>query len=456
MTTQFIDSLHLLLEDEDILAGEADCRPYSYDIADGRTYRPKAVVFPRNTSQVADVLLSTHRTNVSIIPRGAGTRPFLSVAPHRGVVMSLAKMDRIVRIDKGNRIAVVEPGVTLARLRQALAAEALFLPPYPYVFETATVGGCVANCTGGPASLKHGVFKQNVLGMQLITGGGTIMEIGAYTMKNVVGYELSTLLCGSEGTLGIITRINLKLASQPADSQTLVAVFDTLTQAGKAVQTLAGLDNPPDRLAIIDSWMLTWLARHQPEDLFPPQGTVVLCQTAGIESIMARNADCMRDRLKARGAHSIRTFSNTDSAETLWQIRAAGLEALNQREHAMTTADMGIPMDKASTLMTRFEEISRKYDLSITNTGHSGSSVFQPVILSDSPEQIRTDAACRALADLSDTVLSLGGYVSRAYPCLGIERAKFNRPAPAGLDKVFQGLKAVFDPYGVLKPGHSF
>jgi len=164
----------------------------------------------------------------------------------------------------------------------------------------------------------------------------------------------------------------------------------------------------------------------------------------------------MRDQLESRGARSIKTFSNTDSAETLWQIRAAGLEALNRGDHAVTTADMSIPRDKAVALMTRLEEISRRYDLPITNTGHSGSGVFQPVIVSDPPKRSRTNATRQALADMSDTVLSLGGYVSMTYPCLGIERAKFNRPAPAGLDKVFKSLKAVFDPYGTLKPGHSF
>lgn len=456
MTTQFSDTFSPPLATDDVLVGESDCRPYSYKLANGRTHRPETVVFPRNADQVATVLLSARRTGTGIIPRGAGTRPFLTIAPARGVVMSLAKMDRIVRIDKGNRIAVVEPGVTLTRLRRALAAEALFLPPYPYAFETATVGGCAANSTGGPAGLRHGVFKQNVLGMQLVTGGGTIMEIGAYTMKNVVGYDLSTLLCGSEGTLGIITRLNLRVASLPAGSQTLVAAFDTMTQAGEAVQALTGLKNPPDRLAIIDPWMLTWLARHRPAVPFPSEGAVLLCRVDGLESIVARNGDYMRDLLAARGARFIKTFLNNDSAETLWQARAAGLEALNRGGHAVTTADLSIPKDKAPALMARFEDIARQYDLTITNTGHSGGGVFQPVILGDLTNPGRADAARQALADLGDTVLSLDGYISMAYPCLGIERAKFNRPAPAGLDKIFKGLKAVFDPDDILKPGHFF
>ena len=265
---EIVEELKRIVGEEDVLTEKEDLASYAYDGTTNWYHEPDVVVFPTSAEEVSEILKLANRERIPVTPRGGGTSVSGGPVPiYGGIVLCTVKMNRILKIDKENLLAVAEPGVVLMDFNLALAKEGLFFPPDPQSFLGATLGGNVAENAGGPACVKYGVVKQYVLGLEAVLPTGEIVEFGGMTVKNVTGYDLPMLLTGSEGTLGVITKITLKVLPLPPATKTLMAVFDDVAVAGGTVYQVLSGGVIPSKIELLDNWVINSIERLQPMGL---------------------------------------------------------------------------------------------------------------------------------------------------------------------------------------------
>jgi glycolate oxidase len=429
---------------------------YAYDATD-RAAMPDAVVFPGTAAEIAAIVRLANEHRFPVVPRGAGTgRSGGSVPIEGGVVVVLTRLNRIIEISRDDLVAVVEPGVILTRLKQAVEAEGLYYPPDPASADFCTIGGNVAECAGGAVAVQYGVTRDYVLGLEVVLPTGEIIIAGTRTMKGVVGYDLTRLFLGSEGTLGIITRITLRLVSKPPARQTLAAGFATLEKAAQAVSLILTSGLAPTALEFMDQITLSCVKEMLPFELPEATTALLLMAVDGQPQDVEERAARMARFCEAQGAGLVLRARTPEEAEGLWRARKVISPALLKVKPHKVSEDVAVPLGAIPALISALQEIARRRGLIIPSYGHAGDGNIHVNVLYDRQVPGEREAVHSTVEDIFTVVRQLNGTLSGEHgigltkaPYLGMELS----PAAMALQ---QRIKAAFDPHHIMNPGKIF
>ncbi len=411
-------------------------------------------MFATRHEQVRDVvrLCNQHRTPLVARGRGTGTTG-ASVPTEAGVVMSLERMDRILEINPADRLATLEPGVTNQALQDQLAAHGFFWPPDPTSAEACTVGGNLAYNSAGPRAVKYGTPRENTLGLRLITGRGEELRTGVRTTKGVVGYDLTRLLIGSEGSLGIITEATLKLTPLPEARTTLRAIYADIHAAALAVSAIMAQPVTPCTLEMMDATALAMVRDYSGVEVPDGAGALLMIEVDGPAFSIAKLTEAVRAAAGVAGLMEIHTASSGDEISQLWRMRKALSPALRNVAPKKINEDVVVPVSRIPDLIEGLEGLSRRTGVTIVNFGHAGNGNIHVNLLLDpnDPEQTRNAHEC--LDAMFDLVLELGGTLSGEHG-VGLEKRDFVQREldPVNL-RLMHAIKRQFDPNGILNPG---
>jgi glycolate dehydrogenase FAD-linked subunit len=430
-----------------------DLVSYSYDASD-HDHRPEAAVWPLNAAQVSKIMRLAHDHRVPVIPRGAGTGLAGGAVPIRGgLVLDLCRMNKILAIRIADRSVVVQPGVVYADLETALAPYGFFFPPDPASGKACTLGGNVATNAGGIRGAKYGVTRDYVLGLEVVLPDGQRMRTGTACMKSSSGYDLTRLFVGSEGTLGIITEIILKISPKPLSHKTALGMFSSLRDAGQAVSDIMHSGIVPSVLEIMDANSIRVL-REIASFPLPDAAAVILTETDGYtkeetEFQMARILEVFRKN----GVAEIEEATSAEDAEKLWKLRKSVGSAAAKLRTNNVSEDVAIPISRLPDLLSGISDIVQKHGLPFVIFGHAGDGNIHPRIMynrSDPEERQKVLSVAEEIFKLS---CGLGGTLTGEHG-VGIAKAPFmalehDRAAM----ELMRSLKKLIDPDNILNPG---
>ncbi len=448
-----IEKLRRIAGKENVLTSKEEMVAYSYDATNTWSHLPDAVVLPSDAAQVSEILKLASEKGVPVTPRGSGTNVSGgSVAIRGGIVLCTTRMDRIIEVSRTNLNATVEPGVILLDFQEALAKEGLFFPPDPQSFAGCTMGGVVAENSGGPSCLKYGVTKQYVLGLEVVLADGRIIKLGGVTPKNRTGYELMMLFTGSEGTLGVITKITLRVLPAPKAEQTIVAVFNDVAVAGETVTEIIAGSVLPSKVEFVDNWTFAKFRGLLPDDVLDRSQVILLIQVDGLPETVAAETEQVLRICQAR-ANGVRVAEDKVEAERYWQARQSHFSDISSRAHTIVNEDVSVPRDKIADFIRLSQASARRHDVPISFAGHVGDGNFHPVVLTDNRDKEHYARALKCVDEIIEAALSLGGVLSGEHG-IGLEKQRFLKKAmdPQAIE-IMKQIKGVLDPRHILNPG---
>ena len=417
------------------------------------------VVFPGTTEEVAAVVRICAERRLPMVPRGAGTGYTGGSVPTRGgVVVSLERMNRILEIDEANLIAIVEPNVVTGDLQDAAEKVGLFYPPDPASLRQSVIGGNVAECAGGPRAFKYGTTKRYVLGLEAVLPTGEVVRTGGKVVKNVVGYDLTQLLVGSEGTLAIITKIILRLVPKPPLQITLRATFPDVESSAAAVVNITRARVVPAALELIDGDSLEAVARNLNVRSLAPEGTaaLLLLEVDGIAEAIGEEASRVEQACREAGATEVLRARTEEERQELWRVRRELSLSLKMIASLKLNHDVVVPKGRIPDLFALVRGIRERFNLRIPCFGHAGDGNIHVNIMVDKDNAQEIARAHQAEEVLFAGVIALEGSISGEHG-IGFAKAKF-LPLELSEDEIalMKRVKQAFDPGGILNPGKLF
>lgn len=441
---------HLLDRKDELVA-------YSYDATPLFQSMPDAVVQPGTAAEVAAVLQICARHRVPVVTRGSGTNLSAGTVPAvGGVVLVLTRMNRIIEIDEENLTATVEPGVITAQLSQAVEARGLFYPPDPGSMKISTIGGNIAENSGGLRGLKYGVTRDYVLGLEAVLPTGEILHTGGKNTKDVAGYDLTRLLVGSEGTLAVVTRATLKLLPQPAARRTALALFADMVDAGRAVSRIIAERIIPGTLEFLDQGTLQAVEAYAHLGLPTEAAAVLLLEQDGPPEVCERDVAAMARICREEGAREVRVAATPEEGAQLMQARRVALSALARRRPTTVLEDATVPRARVAEMVRAIQEIAARWQVEICTFGHAGDGNLHPTCMTDERNRAEMERVEHAFEEIFATALALGGTITGEHG-VGLAKAGYLewKVGPVGME-LMRGIKRVFDPENILNPGKLF
>jgi len=412
------------------------------------------VALPESAEEVSRILSLAAEEKFPVIPRGAGTATTgASLALQGGLVLSLLKLNRILEINTEDLVAVVEPGVFTGTFKREVAARGLFYPPDPASYEFSTIGGNVATGAGGPKGLKYGVTKDYVLGLEVVLAGGEIIFCGRRTMKGVVGYDLVHLFTGSEGTLGVITKIVLKLLPKPESSATLAAYFDAIETAAEGFLKLIKRGLLPAAAELLDEVALK-AVKNTGLNLPPKSSALLLLEFDGGKSQVKEDLEAAEEALGPLGLKTEKALEES-SRQRLWQARREVSPALKKLYPSKIADDVVLPRRLVPRFLREAKKIASQRGLTVACFGHLGDGNIHVNILFDPQKASRLQVE-ETRREILDLVLTLSGTISGEHGIGLTKKGYLPKELPPSLIELEKDLKKVFDPWGILNPGKIF
>jgi len=447
----FSQELSALLGNENWHTDEATRQAHGQD--DSRRFAlPDAVAFPRDAEQVAAIVRACRAHRVALVGRGAGTATTGATVPFfGGVVLSFARMNRIVDIRPADRCAVVQPGVLNGDLQQALAPHGLFWPPDPSSAALCSVGGNLATNAGGPRAVKYGASRDNVLGLVAVTGKGEIIRCGGAYTKDATGYDLTHLIVGSEGTLALIVEATLKLSPRPRAQAGLRALYRDAASAAAAVSRVMAQPVVPAMLEFMDAHAIA-LLRHNGSDV-PEAGAMLLIEADGDEDTLPYALQALADVAEGDGLLSLDVAADGLARDRLWAARKALSPALRTIKPGKINEDVVVPVSRIPDLVAAMEALAQQAQLPIVCFGHAGNGNLHVNIMYDDSDAEETARAQAALPRIFETVLALGGTLSGEHGIGVAKRAFMAQAFDAATLATMWAVKRALDPEGILNPG---
>jgi len=443
---EIVGSLHLTRRPEDLAEHASDATKLSFP--------PEAVAFPGTPEEVSRILRLANRERFAVIPRGAGTGQSGGALPVRGgLVLGMDRFTRILSIDADNLFARVEPGVITAHLQEEVEKQGLFYPPDPASMHISTIGGNVAECAGGLRAVKYGVTRDYVLGLEAVLPTGEIVQTGVVTAKGVVGYDLTRLLVGSEGTLAVITKVTLRLVPLPRSKKTMLAFYGDVAEAMRTVTGLVRRGVVPTTLEFLDRVCLDCVREEMGLAVPPGVEALLLMEVDGDEGLVERDAERVRKTAVANGAVQFQTAGSRDEAERLWAARRNVSPALQVLRPGKVSEDVVVPRSRLPDLIGFLRRISASHGQPIAAFGHAGDGNIHVHVLLDPDLPEERAATDRIVLELFQEVIRMGGTLSGEHG-VGITKAPYiglelTRP----VRDLMRRLKRAFDPNDILNPG---
>jgi glycolate oxidase len=454
---QAIQFLKELFGEDDVLLDPEMKEKYSHDEVPGLKAEPEAVVRAVNAEQVSRLLKLANERMIPVTPRGAGYGLSGGAVPaHGGIVLSLERMNRILEVDKRNLMVTVEAGVITEKIHQAVEAEGLFYPPDPASLDSCTIGGNVAECAGGPRAVKYGVTKDYVCGLEVVLPSGEIFETGGKLVKNVTGYDLGALMVGSEGTLGVVTRIVLRLIPLPKVTIDLLVAFNEFQAAGDTVSAIIEKQILPTALEFMGRDSLRACEAFLKKELpFREAEALLLIKLDGNrkEDVEAM-AETIGEVCLEHEAIDVLVADNRPDQDRLWEARRSIIDALKMRSPINHMEDVVVPRGRIGEFLAEMKKLEKEYQYPIVCFGHSGDgNVHVNVLKEDRPDDAWEQFVPEISGKIFDVALSLGGQITGEHG-IGLTRKKHLEKAlgPAAV-RLIRDIKKVFDPNNILNPG---
>ena len=355
-----IQELREMVGKDRCLTATEDLMVYSHDVFAEK--RPEVVVLPTTAEEVSRILKLADRERIPVTPRGSATGLSGMCVPERGgIVMAMSKMNRILEISPGDRLAIVEPGVITNDLQTAVEAQGVFYPPDPASQTICQIGGNVSTNAGGPRCVKYGVTRDYLLGLEAVLPSGEVIKTGGRPLKNVTGYDVTRLLCGSEGTLAVITRIIVKLIAKPEARRTLLVAFRSIDDASTTVSRIMAAGIVPRALELMDQHYTQNCENMYHLGLPTEAAAMLIIEVDGFTEPVDRQARIAREFCEAQGAFDIKLAQNEEEADRLWMARKVGSVALYRLSKTMVTEDATVPISKIPAMVRKISELEKKY-----------------------------------------------------------------------------------------------
>ena len=458
MSGSIIKELYRIMGKESVLTSEEDLLSYSYDASPLERHLPQAVVLPVSTAQVRSLVMLAISEGLKLIPRGSGTGlSGGSVASAGGIVVSFTRMNHILGIDSLNLTALVEPGVITAQLAAEVERQGLYYPPDPGSNSISTIGGNVAENAGGLRGLKYGVTKDYVLGLEAVLANGEIIDYGCQSRKNRAGYDLTSLLAGSEGTLAIITRVLLRLVPLPASKKTILAAFSNFDDAASCISSILGVHHIiPATLEFLDSVTMQCVNSFLGDVLPANAAAVLLIEVDGHQSVTEIDSGRVLNICRENRAVSAQLAKDNQEAARLANSRRAALPALSRLKPTTILEDISVPPSKLGEMLAEINNIRSEYRVDIGVFGHAGDGNLHPTILTNERDQEEMSRVHQAAEKIFRKAISLGGTISGEHgigtsklPYLSLQ---YQKPT---LD-IMRKVKQCLDPGNIFNPGKIF
>jgi glycolate oxidase len=447
-----IDRLKEIVDPEYVLTSELDLTLYGYDASLDKG-KPDAVVLPDSTEEVSKVVALAFKERVPVIPRGSGTN--LSggtIAKRGGIVIHFSRMNRILEIDLHNRTAMVEPGVITLDLQNLLLKKGFIYAPDPASQKVSTLGGNFGENSGGPHCLKYGVTTNHVLGAEVVLYDGTVIWTGGKSQDNP-GYDLTGLLVGSEGTLGMATKILLKVIRAPEAVKTMLALYDTLEDAGNTVSAIIAEGIVPATLEMMDNMVIQAVEASVHAGYPLDAAAVLIIELDGMADGMERQADKILEICKRHKVREIRLAKSDAERAELWAGRKGAFGAVSRLRPSYLVCDGTVPRTTLPEVLTKVMEVGRKYNLPIGNVFHAGDGNLHPLILFDERDAGELERVHKAAGEILKICADAGGTISGEHG-IGTEKLKEMSLIFSEGDLAFmRQVKSAMDPYGIWNPG---
>lgn len=452
-----ISNLHELLGADNVLTEPEDIIPYGFDGTATLKQRPMAVVFPRTAGEISDILKLAAKERVPIVTRGSGTGLSGGSVPVAGsLVLCLVRMDKILEVDTANLTLLAEAGVITQTIAETAARHGLFYPPDPGSMKISTIGGNIAENSGGLRGLKYGVTRDYVMAIEVVLANGEICWLGSKCVKDVAGYNLKDLFIGSEGTLGIVTRVLLKLLPLPASRKTMLAIFSEMDSAASAVSAIIAAKIIPCTLEFLDRKTIQCVEDFAAVGLPRDAGAVVLIETDGHPAAVADEAAIMEKICLTQGASSVRTAASDEEALALASARRSAFSALARLRPTTILEDVTVPRSELAGMVRDIESIAEKFQLQIATFGHFGDGNLHPTILTDERDEAEMHRVEEAIQEIIRATLKRNGTITGEHG-VGLAKKAF-LPAQMGEAsmQLLRLVKKSLDPENLLNPGKIF
>jgi glycolate oxidase len=415
---------------------------------------PDCAVWPRNTEHVSGILKLANKELFPVVPRGAGTGLAGSAIPQSGgLVMDMGRMNQILRISIENRLVVVQPGVVYANLANALAPYGFFFPPDPASGKVSTLGGNVATCAGGLKGAKYGTTREYVLGLEVVLPQGSVIRTGSNCVKSVSGYDLTRLFVGSEGTLGVVTEITLKINPMPVKTSTCSAAFDTVEEAGNAVAEVMRSGVLPSALEFLDQQCILALNRDAALGL-PRAAAMVFAEADGYthEETKFQIEKIIKVFKRNNGKYIAKAESKAET-EKIWTARKSIGAILFRMSYNLLAEDVTVPISKVPEMLRGIQTISKRHNILIATLGHLGDGNLHPNIIFDGRNPEESARAEKATTEIFRLAIEMGGTLTGEHG-IGLAKAPFMRLEHSEVAmRVMSDIKKLFDPNNILNPG---
>jgi glycolate oxidase len=452
-----LDELRRIVGAKNVLTEKEDLIPYSFDGTAALQEMPGCIVFPSSTTEVSETLKLANKTKTPVVTRGSGTGLSGGSLPvAQCIVLCLVKMDKILELDRANLTMLVEPGVTTIAIADAATGANLFYPPDPGSMKISTIGGNVAENSGGLRGLKYGVTRNYVMGLEAVLPDGEIVWMGNKCVKDVAGYSLKDLFVGSEGTLGVITKVLLRLIPKPAAKKTMVATFNQMDYAADAVSAIIAAQIIPCTLEFLDRTTIHCVEDYAKVGLPLDCEALLLMETDGHPAVVAEEAAQMERICREKGCMGVRVAKDDVEAGKLATARRSAFSALARLAPTTILEDATVPRSELARMIRFVEAVAKKYKLRIGTFGHMGDGNLHPTFLTDERNKDEMHRVEEAFKEIFDEAIRLGGTITGEHG-IGLAKKSF-LPKFAGEAqmRVLRALRQTLDPNGILNPGKMF
>ncbi len=453
---EVIEKLKEIVGAENVLVEPDKVEPYGADAVKEK-FPPEAVVFPETTAQMSEILKLANEYIFPVTARGGGVGYTGGAVPvDGGIVIGTDRMNKVLEISEENLYVICQPGLTTFALQQAVEPYGLLFPPDPASYKDSFIGGNIAENAGGMRTPKYGVTKHSVLGLEIVTAAGEIIRTGGKTVKNVVGFDLTGLMCGSEGMLGIITEATLKLLPMPEATSTIRASFKTMEEACKVLTKFTPEGLLPMAMEVIDKHCIKAIEENFAFGLSKDANAIVIIAVDGFKDEVTRNAQTIERILNENGGFDILRSKNKEEEDKLWDVRRAISPSLMKYGTLKLNEDVVVPRSKVPELVARIEEIGKNHNTFVANFGHAGDGNIHVNFMCNRDDAESIARARQCVAETFQLSVDLGGTISGEHGIGYVKAAYLEYAIDKPTLEIMKGIKKVFDPNGILNPGKMF